>query len=323
MADNIIPESKLKQFYHFAGKIRETIKGHEIWLILLGMVIIASMLTPNFFTVFNIRNLLNQTSIYGILAIGQFLVILSGGFDLSVAAVMAFSSVFIATNPNGNIYLILLLTTLIGLGFGILNGLSITFGKVPPLIATLAVAGIARGLAFNTTPRAIFVDVPLLNFLRNSIWVFSYSTIIWILLIIIFSILISVSRTGNYIYAVGGNQNTAKLAGIKSNRIILIVYMLSGMLSGIAGILFVVRSSSGVPHVGVGWELDTIAAVLIGGTRISGGVGKLTSAMAGILAYMLIRNALNIIGFDPFFQDIIKAIVILIAVGLSQIQFKK
>lgn len=323
MVERIISETTMAKYVQIMEKIRATIKGREIWLILLGMVFIASSLTPNFFTVYNIRNLLNQTSIYGILAIGQFLVILCGGFDLSVAAIMAFSSVFIAYNSSGNIYIILLLTVLIGLVFGILNGLSITFGKVPPMIATLAVAGIARGLAFNTTAQAISVDVPLLNYLRGSLWVFSYSTITWIILIIIFSMFLAVSRTGNYIFAVGGNENTAKLAGIMSGRIKLIVYSLSGMISGIAGILFVVRSFSGVPHVGVGWELDTIAAVLIGGTRINGGVGKLPSAMAGMLVYMLIRNALNIIGFDPFFQDIIKAVVILIAVGLSQIQFKK
>jgi ribose/xylose/arabinose/galactoside ABC-type transport system permease subunit len=302
---------------------RKVMAGKEVWLVLLGMVILASVLTPNFFTAFNIGNLLNQSSIYGMLAIGQFLVILSGGFDLSVAAIMALSSCIIAKYGVDNIYLTMGVAILAGLALGMVNGLSITYGKVPPMIATLAVAGIARGLAFNITAQAISVDHPAIKFLGGGIGIFSYSTIIWIVVAVIFAAFLYLTRTGTYIYAVGGNEDTARLAGVKTDRIKLLVYTLSGLVSGIAGILFVIRATSGVPHVGVGWDLDTIAAVVIGGSRVNGGVGKLTSAMAGILIYMLIRNALNIIGLDPFFQDIIKAIIILTAVGVSLIRVSK
>jgi ribose/xylose/arabinose/galactoside ABC-type transport system permease subunit len=298
--------------------VRKVISGHEVWLILLAMIAGATLLTPNFLTPFNIQSLLTQTAILGVLAIAQFLVILSGGYDLSVAAIMAFSSTVIAVyGGEGNFGLFTVVAILAGGLLGFINGLSITWGLVPPMIATLAMMGIARGLAFNTTAQAVSVDHPLVAVLSGGIGVFSYSTILWIVLATIVTLFLALTRTGTYIYAVGGDEDTARLAGIRVRRIKSLVYTLSGLISGIAGALLVVRAKSGVPHVGVGWELDTIAAVVIGGTKLNGGVGRLPSAMAGVLIYMLVRNALNIIGFDPFYQDIIKAAIILAAVGLS------
>lgn len=323
MAEGIYSDKKHSDIHRMINATRKALAGNEVWLVLLGMVVLASILTPNFFTAFNIGNLLNQSSIIGMLAIGQFFVILSGGFDLSVAAIMAFSSCIIAKYGVDHIYLVMIVATLAGLLLGFVNGLSVTYGKVPPMIATLAVAGIARGLAFNTTAQAISVEDQVIKFLGGSVGIFSYSTLMWIALVVIFSLFLYLTRTGTYIYAVGGNEDTARLAGIKTNRIKLLVYSLSGFVSGLAGVLFVIRAASGVPHVGVGWELDTIAAVVIGGTRVNGGVGKLPSAMAGVLIYMLIRNALNIIGLDPFFQDIIKAVIILMAVGVSLVRNSK
>jgi ribose transport system permease protein len=303
--------------------LNRVISGNGVWIILLGMVVLASILTPNFFTVYNLGNLLSQSALIGVLAIAQFLVILSGGFDLSVAAVMALSSCIIAKYGVVDIFPFIMLALFVGLVLGFVNGISITFGKVPPMIATLAMMGIARGLAFNITAQAISVNHPLIKALGDYTGIFSYSTIIWIVLIVAVSSFLYFSRTGTYIYAVGGNEDTARLAGIKVKSIKLLVYSLSGLISAVAGVLFVIRASSGVPHVGTGWELDTIAAIVIGGTRLNGGHGKLSSAMAGVLIYMLIRNALNIIALDPFFQDIIKAVIILVAVGISLIRISK
>jgi ribose/xylose/arabinose/galactoside ABC-type transport system permease subunit len=299
------------------------LSGNGVWLILLGMVVLATILTPNFFTEFNIRNLLSQSAMLGMLTIAQFLVILSGGFDLSVAAIMAMSSCIIAKYGVANIWPYIILAILLSLALGFVNGISITKGKVPPMIATLAMAGIARGLAFNTTSQSLSVDNPIIKALGNSISIFSYSTIIWIITAILISLFLYFSKIGTYIYAVGGNEGTSRLAGIKVNRIKILVYSLSGLISGLAGVLFVIRAQSGVPGAAVGWELDTIAAAVIGGTRLNGGEGRLPSAIAGVLIYMLIRNALNIIGLDPYFQDIIKAVIILVAVGLGMIRFTR
>lgn len=303
--------------------VRKIVSGNEMWIVLLGLVVLASIMTPNFLTTFNIGNLLSQSALLGVLAIAQFIVILSGGFDLSVAAVMALSSCIIAKYGTENIVPFILVALLASLILGFINGVSITSGKVPPMIATLAMAGIARALAFNVTAQSISVTHPVIKTLSSYLGIFSYSTIIWIILAILISLFLYISKTGTYIYAVGGNEDTSRLAGIKVHRIKLLVYSLSGLISGLAGILFVIRAQSGVPHVGVGWELDAIAAVVIGRTKLNGGEGKLPSAMAGVLIYMLIRNALNIIGMDPFFQDIIKAAIILAAVGLSMIKFSK
>lgn len=303
--------------------LKKVLNGNEEWLILLAFVIFASILTPNFFTEFNLKNLLNQSALTGMLAIAQFLVILSGGFDLSIAAIMALSSCIIAKYGTAGILPTIFIALAVGALLGSFNGLSITYGKVPPMIASLAMMGIARGIAFNITAQAISVDNPLINLLAGEIGIFSYSTIIWILVIILVSLFLYLTRTGTYIYAVGGNEDTARLAGIHVRKIKILVYTLSGFIASLAGVLFVIRANSGVPHVGTGWELDTIAAVVIGGTRLNGGKGKLSSAMAGVLIYMLIRNALNIIALDPFFQDIIKAFIILLAVGISLIRNSK
>lgn len=323
MTENTVQNKNQQETIRIRDFIRKALSGQEVWVILLVLVVLASILTPNFLTSFNIGNLLSQSALIGMLAIAQFLVILSGGFDLSVAAIMALSSCIIAKYGAENILPFIAVAAFVGSVLGFVNGLSITIGKVPPMIATLAMMGIARGLAFNITAQAISVEHPLMKALGSSIWIFSYSTIIWVAIIALVSLFLYLSRTGMYIYAVGGNEDTARLAGIKVKRIKLLVYSLSGLVSALAGVLFVIRASSGVPGVGTGWELDTIAAVVIGGTKLNGGQGKLLSAMAGVLIYMLIRNALNIIGLDPFFQDIIKAVIILIAVGMSLVRFSK
>lgn len=315
--------SKNQDRVRFLKTVQKALMGNSVWIVLIVMVVLVSIMTPNFFTEFNIGNLLSQSTMLGVLAIAQFLVILSGGFDLSVAAIMALSSCIIAKYGTVNFWPYVFLAILVGLVLGFINGASITFGKVPPMIATLAMTGIARGLAFNVTSQSLSVENPIIKTLSSSFGIFSYSTIIWIALAILISVFLFISRTGTYIYAVGGNEDTARLAGIKVKRIKLLIYSLSGLLSGIAGFLLAIRAQSGVPSSGVGWELDTIAAVVIGGTKLDGGEGKLLSAMAGVLIYMLIRNALNIIGLDPYFQDIIKAAIILVAVGLSMIKFSR
>jgi len=315
--------SNIKESHCTRKKVNNFFGGKEVWWALFFFTILASLLSPNFFTKFNITNLLTQSSIYGTLAIGQFLVILSGGYDLSVAAILALSSCIIAKYAPVNIYLFIFIGIFVGMLIGLINGLTITYGKVPAMIATLATAGIARGLAFNTTSHAISVDHPIIKKLNSSVWIFSWSTIIWIVLVVLFSLFLNFTKTGTYIYAVGGNEDTARLAGIRTKYIKCLVYIMSGFVSGIGGFLYVIRSTSGVPHIGTGWELDTIASVIIGGTKLNGGVGNLPSAMAGVLIYMLIRNALNIIALDPYYQDIIKAFIILIAVGGSLIRSRK
>jgi ribose/xylose/arabinose/galactoside ABC-type transport system permease subunit len=253
----------------------------------------------------------------GILSIGQFLVIVVGGFDLSVAAVMAFSSVLIARYAGTNVGLAVSLALIASLACGLVNGLSVTKGRVQPLIATLAMMGVARGLAFTVSEKGLLVSNSLLAHFSSPSGGLSAPTLIWFFLVAVFWLLLRQTRFGLHVYAIGGGETTSHLAGINEARIKLTIYALSGLVSGIAGLVLVLRTTSGAPTVGTGWELDTIAAIVIGGTRLFGGEGSLLKAMAGVLIYQIIANFMNLTGVDPFYQSIVRALLTIFAVGLG------
>lgn len=301
-----------------AGDVAAWLLTYDVWLILLLMTLAASLLTPNFLTALNLTNLLRQSSIIGILSIGQFLVILSGGFDLSVAAVMAFSSVILASYGGENLWLAMLAAVSAGLLLGLVNGLFISRGRMAPFIVTLAMLGIARGLAFSIADTSVMLrNEAFRRFSDISLGVLPMPALVWLLAALLLQLLVRGTRTGMHISAIGGREDTARLAGVPVARVKALVYAASGALAGLAGVLFVARSGSGMPHVGTGWELDTIAAVVIGGTDLFGGEGSLPRAMAGVLIYMMIRNVMNLLGMDPYLQDMLKAVVILAAVAFG------
>lgn len=301
----------------------------DVYLILLGFGAFASFASPDFLTTGNLANLLTQSALLGILSIGQFLVVLIGGYDLSVAAVMALASVVLAClvgsgMPGLGIAALGLpaatvLAMLAGFACGLVNGLFVTLGRVQPLITTLAMMGIARGLGFTVSESSILVHAPLLA--RLAEWssgsVLSTPVLIWLGLAAVASWWCRGTRPGRHAYAVGGNEASARLAGVRADRIKIGIYGASGLLSGIAGAVLVLRSQSGVPNVGVGWELDSIAAIVIGGTRLFGGEGSLPKAMAGVLIYQMIANVMNLVGVNPFYQSMVRALVIIVAVGVS------
>lgn len=301
------------------GRIMSLIDNNEVLIVLLLLMVIAPQLSDKFMTELNIKNLLRQSSIIGILAISQFLVILISGFDLSVAGILALSSVMIARyTPEVGVEQATLYALGAGAGLGLVNGLAVTKGRVPPLIATLATLGIARGLAFTTTEKSLYVRDPLLQDING--WeygILTGPTLIWFVLAVLVFMFLMLTRTGMRMYAIGGDESTSRLAGIKVDRIKLGVYTFAGFMSAVGGLIFVIRSRSGVPHVGTGWELTTIAAVIIGGTNLFGGEGNVLKAMVGVFIYQAISNVMNLMRLDPFYQDIVRAFVIFIAVGFS------
>jgi ribose/xylose/arabinose/galactoside ABC-type transport system permease subunit len=200
---------------------------------------------------------------------------------------------------------------------GLFNGLAITKGRVQPLIATLAMMGIARGLALSISEKSILVKDPVVAALRGFGGPLSVPTLAWLLVLAAALVWYGRSRIALHIQAVGGNEVTARLAGVAVDRVKIGVYAASGLLSGLTGVILVIRSNSGVPLGGMGWELDTIAAIVIGGVNLFGGEGRLLRAMAGVLIYQMIANIMNLSGIDPFYQDIVRAAVIIAAVGLS------
>jgi ribose/xylose/arabinose/galactoside ABC-type transport system permease subunit len=300
------------------SRIGAILAANDVFIILVVFAVVASLIAPEFPSSRNVANLLTQSALLGILSVGQFLVVVSGGFDLSVAAVMALSSVVLAHEaaPLGLVPAALL-GAAVGIGCGFFNGLVVTIGRVQPLIATLAMMGIARGLAFSISERSILVRDPLLEALRSADGLISLPTLVWFVIVAIAVLWLATTRQAVHVYAVGGNEQTARLAGVAVNATKLGVYTISGLLSGIAGAVLVLRSSSGVPLGGIGWELDSIASIVIGGTNLFGGEGSLLRAMAGVLIYQMIANLMNLAGVDPFYQDILRAAVIILAVGIS------
>ena len=300
-----------------ASSVRSLFADNDIVVVLLIFVAFASLASPIFLTEGNLKNILNQASVLGILACAQFLVVLIGGFDLSVAAIMALSSVILATLAPASSLMAILAAIGTGTLLGLLNGLAITFGKVPPMIATLGVMGIARGLAFVITDKSVSLPRAALAPAKLSIWIFSAPVIVWALLALALAWVLSRTRFGRNLYAIGGNERSARLAGVPVRGYKITVYILSGMLSGLAGLALVARTSSGIPHVGSGWELDSIAAIVIGGVRLFGGEGNILKAMIGVVIYQMIANIMNLAGLDPFYQDIVKAAVIVVVVSVS------
>ncbi len=257
----------------------------DVLIILVGFAVVASLASPNFLSTGNIGSLLSQSALLGILATAQFLVVVSGGFDLSVAAVMVFSSLVFASNVGLGVGPAAVLAIGAGGACGLFNGLVVTKGRVQPLIATLAMMGIARGLALSISEKSILVSDPVVAALRSVSGLITVPTLAWIVVVIGAAIWFGTTKQALHVYAVGGNEQTARLAGVPVDGVKIGVYTASGLLAGLTGVVLVIRSSSGVPLGGTGWELDTIAAIVIGGTNLFGGEGRLLRAMMGVLIY--------------------------------------
>jgi ribose/xylose/arabinose/galactoside ABC-type transport system permease subunit len=295
----------------------------DVFLILIALLIVASLVSPEFLTVSNLGNLLTQSAVLGILSVGQFIVVLTGGFDLSVAAVMALSSILIAKYAEPNFVFALALGLLAAAACGFASGIAVVRGRVQPLITTLAMMGIARGLAFSVSEKSVLTMSPIIQQFGATGGLLTAPTLIWIVLVALVAGWLAYTRSGLHCYAIGGNETTSRLAGVRADRLKVMVYTVAGLISGLAGLALVIRSMSGVPNGGVGWELDSIAAIVIGGARLFGGEGNLLKAMAGVLIYQLIANVMNLTGIDPYYQSIIRALVIIVAVGLSVLRQRR
>ncbi len=301
---------------NFYNQFKNEIKKYDVWLFLLFMIVSGSIITPLFSDPVNIENLLRQATIIGIMTIGQFLVLITAGFDLSVGSVLALSSIITARFTSDNTYTGLAYALLASSLVGFFNGYVIVKWKISPFIVTIATMGIARGLAYMVGEAAILLDNDLiLNLDQITIGFIPFPSVIWLVIILLMYIFVRIFPLGIHMYAVGGRETTARLAGVRVDRVKYTVYTISGFLAGVAGILFVSRTGTGMPHIGGGWELDTIASAVIGGTNMFGGEGNLFKAMAGVIIYMMIRNLMNLVGLDPFVQDMMKGVVILVAVA--------
>ncbi len=300
-------------------------KYKSIILLIVFSGIIA-IINPRFLTMSNLLNILRQTSVNAIIAAGMTFVILTGGIDLSVGSILAIVGAIAASLVAGgmNWMLVILLSCFLGAIIGLLNGYIITKGKVQPFIATLATMTLLRGATLVFTdgkPISIGYDAGALKFAGFGTGYFMGIPIPIYITLIVFGLVYYVlrqTRFGRYVYALGGNEEATALSGINTKRIKAYVYGISGLLSAVAGIIITARLSSAQSQAGSGYELDAIAAVVLGGTSLSGGTGGILGTVIGALIIGILNNGLNLMNVSSYYQLLAKGLVILIAVLLDR-----
>ena len=290
---------------------------------LLGLVLLTitlSILTPNFLKIDNIMNILRQSSINALLSMGMLLPILTAGIDLSVGSILALSIVVTGITTVGLGWPpILGLFICVGVGMlaGLINGLLLTkLRLLHPFISTLGTMNVYRGLALIITGASpIFGFSYLINFTgQANVGFVPFSFILVIVVAVIFHVFLTRSKTGRYIYAIGGNKEAARLSGIPVDRVLLKVYMISGLMAGLGGLVLIGRTNAASPIAGLTYELDAIAAVIIGGASFFGGVGTVWGTLIGAMIIAVLRNGLNLLGTSTDLQTVIIGLVIILAV---------
>jgi ribose transport system permease protein len=306
-----------------------------IALILLCIGI--SLMSDKFLTVDNAWNVMRQISVNICISVGMTLVVLTSGIDLSVGSVLAFCGAITAgllkfgiELPANNLYIgftllgAILAGLIVGALLGLFNGWTVTRFKVPPFVATLAMLTIARGLTLLWTK-----GFPISN-LGDSFayigtgWFLGIPLPVWISALVIVSAVVITQKTalGRYIYAIGGNEHASKLSGININKVKLIVYSIAGVLAAVGGIMVTSRLDSAQPNAGISYELDSIAAVVIGGTSLSGGRGTIMGTVLGAIIIGVLNNGLVLLNVSPFWQQVVKGGVILLAVIIDKANSK-
>lgn len=302
--------------------LRKTIQRMGPLLGLLLIVIVLSIANPDFLTISNIFNVLRQISINAILAFGMTFVILTGGIDLSVGAILALSGAVMAgLMANGmDSGLSVFIGFVVGTLMGAVNGVLVSKGKLAPFIATLATMTVFRGLtlvytegrpitgfpdSFGLLGRGYFLEIPA-------------PIVLMLLSFGLLYLILHYSTFGRHVYAVGGNEEATRLSGINTSRVKILVYSISGLLAAFGGTLLTSRLNSAQPTAGTSYELDAIAAVVLGGTSLSGGKGWIVGTLIGAIVIGVLDNGLNLLNVSSFYQQVVKGGVILLAVLLDR-----
>ncbi|MBD1555631.1 ABC transporter permease [Vibrio sp. S9_S30] len=302
---------------------------YGIVLAFIAICLILSIASPYFLTANNLINVLRQTSINGILALGMTFVILTRGIDLSVGSMVAFTAMVAASFATGSGNTAILAPVIFGMGaglaLGVANGFVIARFAVPPFVMTLGMLSMARGLTLiysdgmpisNLNPSYKFIGQGLVMGVPMPV----------ILFLVVFALswfVLRYTTYGRYVYAVGGNPKAARTSGINVKWITFSVYGIAGLLSGLAGLILSARTSAALPQAGVAYELDAIAAVVIGGTSLAGGVGSVVGTLFGALIIGVLNNGLDLLGVSSFYQQVVKGAIIVLAVMMDRSRLKE
>ena len=316
-----------------AQKIQLNLSALQPLIALFILAIAMTLLSDHFATKDNLFNIARQISVNMCISVGMTLVILAGGIDLSVGSILAFSGAIAAglfkngiAWEGGNTFIgftflgCIVAALLAGSLLGFFNGMMITRFKVPPFVATLAMLTMARGFTMLYTNGYPITGLGAGFSALGAGWFLGIPILAWIALILVLLFIFIMSKTliGRYIYAIGGNEKAALLSGIQVNKVKVAVYTIAGLLSAVAGILVTARLDSAQPNAGTGYELDAIAAVVIGGTSLSGGKGTVAGTVVGVIIIGILNNGLVLLDVSPFWQQVVKGLVILLAVVIDR-----
>jgi inositol transport system permease protein len=303
---------------------RNLLHRFGLLLVILFVGLALSLLTDTFLSVANFTNVARQISINGILAVGVTFVLLTAGVDLSLGSVVALSGVACATfaHPGEHsVFVPIAVGLLTGAACGLVNGVLVTRGGVAPFIVTLGMMTIARGLALIFSGGRPVADMSNeLTALAGDLFGIPIPVLCFAGVAAAAWFFLRNFRLGRHIYAVGGNENAARAAGVPVEKVKLFAYGLCGLLTGLAGVVLAARITTGQPNAGQAYELDAIAAVVIGGTSLAGGVGTITGTLLGVLLIGIINNGLDLMGVSSYYQAVIKGVIIVGAVWLDRRQ---
>ena len=311
----------------FRGRTRASAIGPFMGLVVICLGLALS--SETFLTLRNILNVLDQITVIGVMAVGMTLVILIGGIDLSVGSVLALSGMVMGAlgiHAGWPFGLAILAALVVSALCGLTSGVMVTALRMPPFIATLATMSMARGAASIITDGEQIVGFPAwfsdLAIVRH-FGLLSATVAVMVIVTLAVFVLLRYRPAGRSLYAVGGSAEVARLAGIRVERVSLIVYATCALLAGLAGVILSARLDSAQPSSGIGYELDTIAAVVIGGTSLSGGVGGVGGTAIGVLIIGVLRNGLNLLHVSPFVQQVVIGAVIALAVAVDSVRTRR
>ena len=296
------------------------LKRRAIWVFLLLMIVFFSVMSGNFLTMRNLLNVVKQVSIYGIASVGMTYVILLGGIDLATGSIISFINIlaaYLMVNMGWNPILAVICSLVASTVIGFLNGIIIAEIKMPALIVTFASQTIFAGIAYiicNGTPISRFPE-SFLVIGQGYVGPIPVPVIIMIICFAVGAFILVKTYFGRYFYALGGNEEAAELSGIHVKKVKCLVYSLSGLFAGIAGLVMLARANTGQPNAGVGYEFDVITCVVLGGVSVNGGSGKISNVIAGVLIIGVLSNGMVLLNISSYMQMVIKGIILLLHNG--------
>ncbi len=309
--------------------IYKMIRQYAVLIILVIISIITGIFNPIFFTLGNIVNVMGQVGVLGILSIGMTLVMISGGIDLSIGTALTLVAVIVAKiivkNPSMSIWIAIIIGILVGISIGFINGVLISYSNAQPFVITLGMMSVYQGLALIMTSGngitnlgSEFENIGSLRFLGLSI-----NAYMFIFLLLVFFIITKFTRLGRFSYAIGGSESTAFLSGIRIKKQKIIYYTINGFMVGVASVLLSTRIGAALPLMGSGYELQAIAATVIGGVSLAGGIGNVWGTLFGVVLLGVIANSLNLLQIGIYYQYIVLGVIIVIAVIAYSFDAKK